>query len=767
MKKVFLKFIACAVIMCISGSVFAFDIAKHGKTDCVVVVPKSANAAERYAAEEFVKYIEQSSEVKLEITDTPQKFNNIYINTRKDVKTTWDSINFVVKNRSLYLTGDTDRGTIYSVYEFLEKYVGVKYFNDDRIVVPQKKVISCPNNLSYRFKPSFMIRDTSDVSCTGKPFGIMTKLNSNHCNSNLKYGGRMAIPGCHTLQLFLPVDKYGIEHPEYYALKGGSRYVMAESQPCFSNPEMRKELAKNVIDKLDKSSEKAIIDVSQNDNRVICECENCQAAIKKYGAYSGLLLECINYIADEVKKKYPDTLVETLAYHDTRKAPVGIVPRDNVLIRLCSIECNFAEPIGLKDKYAPYKRINCSDFGQEDVNSANKNFDKDLSDWSKITDKIFIWDYIVNFHNCFMPHPNFQVLKPNLEYFHKHNVLGVYGESNRDDYNASFDELRNYVDCKLMWDLSLDTKELIKEFCDGVYGEGSDDIQKCIDIFTDIFVRDHYYCSTYVEDMEWMSDDEIIESIKLYRSALEKTKDDAYAYDRIMTLYVSFLAGWYTLSDERFNKIKEVCELPWNTKPEFFKYLREYNDNPVQRNYYYKEHVPFDITKKAKVFVKTGPVPELCKGLKDEDWYTLNNVDINPSPKWGAIIKNDPSSTDGKIVALKNNGDWGAHQDISGNIGKDMAAGYKGYKIYALIKAEGKKSDEGEGMRIGFYDYDKKTRVFREAVPLSKIGEEYSYVYFGDMIFEDPNDIHIYFVGIKNDNYEYIDVDKILLIKIP
>ena len=50
--------------------------------------------------------------------------------------------NLFVKNGSLYLRGDNKKGTIYSVYEFLEKYIGVKYFNDDRIVVPQKKVIS-------------------------------------------------------------------------------------------------------------------------------------------------------------------------------------------------------------------------------------------------------------------------------------------------------------------------------------------------------------------------------------------------------------------------------------------------------------------------------------------------------------------------------------------------------------------------------------------------------------------------------------------------
>lgn len=765
MRKMFLKSVLFVCLICMSGVLFAFDIAKHGKTDCIVVIPKDANPAEKYASEEFVKYIEKASGAKLEIKTEAQKYNNIFIQTRKDVTSDWDTVNFVIKNRNLYLTGDNDRGTIYSVYEFLEQYAGVKYFNDDRIIVPEKKVISCPNNLNYRFKPSFMMRDTSDVSCSWKAFGVMTKLNCNHATLKPEWGGRIAMPGCHTLKNYLPVEKYGITHPEFYAVKGGERYTVAESQPCFSNLEMRKELAKNVIEALVKTNDRAVVDVSQNDNRVICECDACQRTIEKYGAYSGLLLECINYVADEVRKVYPDTKVETLAYHDTRKAPVGIVPRDNVIIRLCSIECNFAEPIGLKDRNAPYKTVNGRKFEGRDPNTCNIEFDRDLTEWSKICKNIFIWDYIVNFHNCYIPHPNFQVLKPNLEYFREHNVMGVYGESNRDNYNSSFDELRNYVSAKLMWDLSLDPEKLTKEFCDGVYGAGSDDIQKCIDIFTDIFRRDHYYVPTYVDDMNWMSDEEIIQSVNLYKSALEKTKDDPYCYDRIMTLYMSFLAGWYLLPDDRFENVKNKCSLPWETKTAFYKDFVAYNDNPVKRNTHWKEHVPFDISKTAKNFVKVGSVPEVCKGLKDEDWWTMSNIEINPSPNWGATIQNDPSASGGKTVLLKNNGDWGAHENIAGNIARDIKAGYKGYKIYAICKAKGKKGNDGDAFRIGLYDYDIKERVHRETRPLSAIGEDWTCVDFGEYKFEDIHDIHIYFVGCKNDNFDWISVDRIIFIR--
>jgi len=760
MKKTILLVLLLILTMSFA---YGFNVVKNGKSDCVIVLSKDANPAEKYAASEFQKYIKQSSGVEIEIKDTPQKENNIYIETKKDIKTDWDTVNIITLKNNLYLKGDNDRGTIYSVYEFLEKYVGVRFFTDDRIIVPKHDTINCPNKLKYAYKPSFMIRDTSQVSCTNSAFGVCSRMNCNHASTKPEYGGRLAVPGCHSLQLFLPIDKYGITHPEFYALKGGARYVVAESQPCFTNMKMRKELAKNVIEKLDKSKEKNIIDVSQNDNRVICECENCQNFIKEHG-YSGLLIDCINYIADEVKKKYPNTMVETLAYHDTRHVPVGIVPRDNVMIRLCSIECNFAEPIGLADKYAPYKKINCHEIGQKDVNIANKNFCIDIVEWSKVTKNLFIWDYIINFHNYYIPQPNFQVLKPNLEFFHKHNVMGVYGQSNRDNYNSSFEELRNYVQTKLMWNLNLKTEDLMKEFCDGVYGAGSKDVQKCIDIFTDIFVRDHYYCSLYVDDMNWMSDSEIIESINLYKSALEKTKDDPYCNDRINTLYMSFLAGWYLLPDDRFEYVKKECNLPWNTKTQFFTEFRQYHESKGNPNW--TELIPFDMSKMAKEYKKIGPTPEICKGLKDEDWYCLNNTDIGPSPKWGSYIQNDDTASGGKTVCLKNNGDWGAHLALNGNVAKDRMEGVTGYKVYAVCKAINKRGNDGDGLRIGVYDYGKSERVFRVTKPLSEIGEDWTTVYFGDFEFKDSVRVEPYFVGCKNDNFDAISIDKIIFVKI-
>jgi hypothetical protein len=45
-----------------------------------------------------------------------------------------------------------------------------------------------------------------------------------------------------------------------------------------------------------------------------------------------------NAVADAIKDEYPNVAIDTFAYQYTRKPPAHVVPRPNVIVRLCSIE---------------------------------------------------------------------------------------------------------------------------------------------------------------------------------------------------------------------------------------------------------------------------------------------------------------------------------------------------------------------------------------------------------------------------------------------
>ena len=85
--------------------------------------------------------------------------------------------------------------------------------------------------------------------------------------------------------------------------------------------------------------------MSQNDNGDYCTRPADAAVIAAEGGTpSAPLLRAVNAIAEAIEGDYPDVAVHTLAYQYTRAAPNTTVPRANVIVQLCSIECSWAVP---------------------------------------------------------------------------------------------------------------------------------------------------------------------------------------------------------------------------------------------------------------------------------------------------------------------------------------------------------------------------------------------------------------------------------------
>ena len=77
----------------------------------------------------------------------------------------------------------------------------------------------------------------------------------------------------------------------------------------------------------------------------------------------------------------------------------------------------------------------------------------------------------MNFDNFLQPFPNFNVLQPNIQFFVKHHVKGLFEEGNYTPGGfVELGELRQYVLAKLMWDPNCNVRRHIREFMAGVYG---------------------------------------------------------------------------------------------------------------------------------------------------------------------------------------------------------------------------------------------------------------------------------------------------------
>jgi hypothetical protein len=268
-------------------------------------------------------------------------------------------------------------------------------------------------------------------------------------------GGCIQYKGfCHTFYPLVPPEKYFATHPEWYSLIKGKR-THDNAQLCLSNPELRDFVVQRVKEWLREAPDAQIISVTQNDCHGACECPQCRAIDEAEGSPSGSMLAFVNYIAEKIEPEFPNVAVDTFAYQYTRHPPKTIHPRPNVIVRLCSIECNFREPLD---------------------DPSNAAFLADLTTWSRICRRLYVWDYVTDFAHYVLPHPNWFVLGPNLRLFQTYNVKGVFEEGAYAGPGEEMAELRAWVLAQLLWNTQQDDRALIKEFLRGYYGKRSGDI---------------------------------------------------------------------------------------------------------------------------------------------------------------------------------------------------------------------------------------------------------------------------------------------------
>ena len=357
------------------------------------------------------------------------------------------------------IIGGNGRGVFYGVVRFLEEYAGTRFFTYD-LETHTADPVTVPEAILIEYAPVFEYRSTSWTAMTTDPlFCVKSGVNgfvggiTDEMGGIITYGSGLFV---HTFGVLTETD---YPYPGY------------APNPCLAlnTPEGQANLEKvinNVRAVLEKDPTVNIVSISQNDTEDHCECENCLAIEKEEGSPAGVLLRFINAVADDLAPNYPDLIIDTLAYKYTRKAPLITKPRDNVCIRLCSIECHFNHPLTTE---------NCS------VCSA---FRYDLVEWSKICENIYVWDYTTDFSYYISFFPNLHVLRENMQFFADHNVKGMFEQGNGQGLSGEFGELRAYLLAKLMMYPYMTEEEYyahMDEFLAAYYGAGWKNIRSYID----------------------------------------------------------------------------------------------------------------------------------------------------------------------------------------------------------------------------------------------------------------------------------------------
>jgi hypothetical protein len=346
-------------------------------------------------------------------------------------------------------------------------------------------------------------------------------------------GGCVIYQGfAHTFYPLVPPERFFATHPEWFSLINGRR-THENAQLCLSNPELRDFVVERVKELLRAAPDAKIVSVTQNDCGGACQCPACKAIDDAEGSFSGSMIAFVNYIAEKIEPEFPNVAVDTFAYQYTRKPPKSLKPRPNVIVRLCSIECNFREPFD---------------------DPSNAAFLADLDGWSKICHRLYIWDYTTDFANYVLPHPNWFTLDADARLFAKYNVRGVFSEGAYQGWGGEMGELRAWVLAQLFWNPQQDDRALIREFLDGYYGPAAaKPILRYLDLEYD--AAKGFYLGCYTRpNAPHRTFKVLAEAERLWQRAEQAAASDAELSARVrqghLPVRLAFLRDWTKLRAE-------------------------------------------------------------------------------------------------------------------------------------------------------------------------------------------------------------------------
>ncbi|MDR0426194.1 MAG: DUF4838 domain-containing protein [Clostridiales bacterium] len=472
-------------------------IVKDGRTDYAIV----ADAAFDYAAGRLKYYLAEATGVSLPIVrsnavsgfDASKKYLSIGQNALSDTagvvfdKTVLGTSGFIVRTvgNSVFMGGVMSFGNIYSVFEFLyhaidfDAYGNAYIYFDKRGELPllrfditevpdfewrQTGYASLPQEYQDIFRSQFM----TDIWMIVKGAGGR----SNTWHNFFEYFPKSVYLN--------PADPENY-HPEWYSAAkeetgGGGEQLSVTAQGNEASYALMVETAfQKVRETVLANPQLEIITFTQNDNNRWCESDATSALYRQYGTHAAGMIK----IANDIGKKLSDWIasgedvstdrhVELLffAYAQTVEPPVKTnpdgtyAPMDDSVVCAPNVNVLFA-PIGM-------------DYTKSILHESNKKAYDQAVKWSVLSSKLYLWLYQTNFSNYLFPYNSWSALQNTLRFYNKEGATLLFNQGQYNNHGTTaFDDLKNYLNAKLQWNVNRNTSDLIDKYFDVRFGPAS------------------------------------------------------------------------------------------------------------------------------------------------------------------------------------------------------------------------------------------------------------------------------------------------------
>jgi hypothetical protein len=514
---------AVSIFIVLFANAQTADLVKGGKSSYRIILSAQPDSNETKAANALQKYIKEISGASLPISNVAGGPGRIYIGTASPSykALTPYAFNWKSDKQGLHIVGASPYQTLEATYAFLEQALGCKFLSPTVEYIPKKAdiILKQADNLSYN--PKVTTRTVHARIFYDHPeFAAKRRVTTE--------GFPTFVPEArvHTFHHFVPEKKYYQSNPEYFALVKGKRLP---TQVCLSNDTVYRIIRDSVKVFFARSPKSKVISVSQDDNTQYCTCDRCAAIDNKEGTPAASMMLFVNRIARE----FPDKTISTLAYQYTRRAPKTIKPEKNTLITLCSIECDRSGNISDK----------C------------KDFETDLKEWGALGSTIQIWDYTTQFTNFLAPFPNMESLQPNVNLFVNNGANWIFEQHSHNP--SDLYEMRCYIMSRLLWDPSLQYKDLLNEFSNAYYGAAAPAVVKYVnELHASIQSYPKFFLFLYGDPAQgfdsWLSGDKLQAWNKLFDDAEATVAADVDVVKRVRAARIGL--DYATLEYYRLNK---------------------------------------------------------------------------------------------------------------------------------------------------------------------------------------------------------------------
>ena len=345
---------------------------EQGRAHLRLVLPVAATDAERDAASELKHFLDRSSGASFEIVTEDEAATGVFIGRTKLAEqwqlppappTAEQDEGFAIEVRSsekrAVLVGTIDMATKFAVYEFLYRFLGVRWFlpgqlfevvpNHDRLAVPDCAVRELPalsgRVLGYSTS-SWLYPDNHDPQF-GTPFvdysdpkgvRVDTSRRSEPASrwavrNLLSVDGRLngSFHGHNFMRIFC--GSYFKEHPEYYPRRYSVEGAAAPGgygwQPCTSEPGVLQVTLDWGRDFFRKNPEHwAWFSLGINDSGGWCGCARCLALdeprpyFRGHPTVTGRYLKFVKQVAEVMLEEFPDRKIGLIAYNSVVRPPL-------------------------------------------------------------------------------------------------------------------------------------------------------------------------------------------------------------------------------------------------------------------------------------------------------------------------------------------------------------------------------------------------------------------------------------------------------------